>query len=143
MCIENIVDLQVTYSVINLSLSNLIEEILGELNLDFIPILEIRVFLQSLRSVPFTDEIKGELILYELNDCIKNQLYQSNSTWTSDIIKKYILKLQMLVLWDYDINGFLVMYNDNEIKWDMEVSFVLNEGEIEIFNATKKKEVNA
>ena len=74
-------------------------------------------------------------------DCIKNQLYLSQSMWTSVKIKKYIMKLQMLILWDYDINGSLVMYNDNDIRWDMDVSFILNKGEIEIFNITNKKEV--
>lgn len=63
VCIENIVDFQAKYSLLNLSLSTLIKEILGELKKGFIPILEISVFLESLKSVPFTDESKGEAIL--------------------------------------------------------------------------------
>jgi hypothetical protein len=139
VCIENIVDLQATYSVLNLSLSNLIEEILEELKRGFIPILEIRVFLHSLKSVPFTDEAKGEFMLYKLIDCMKNQLYITQSKWTPVEIMKYILKLQILILWDYNIDGSLVMYNDNDIRWDMNVFFILDKGEIEVFNVLNKK----
>jgi len=143
VCTENIVDLQATYSVLNLSLSNLIEEILEELTSGYIPILEIRVFLQSLKSVPFTDEVRGELLLYKLINSMKNQSYLTQSMWRPAKIMKYILKLQMLILWDYDINGSLVMYNDNEIIWDIDVSFILDKGEIKIYNVINKKEVNA
>jgi hypothetical protein len=137
VCIENIVELQATYSVLNLSLSNLIEEILEELNKGFIPILEISVFLHSLKSVPFTDEAKGELMLCKLIRCMKNQFYLTRSMWTSTIIKNFIKKLQTLILWDYDINGSLVIYNDNDIRWDMDVSFIMNKGEHDISKEIK------
>lgn len=39
ICIENIVDIQATYCVINLSLSDLIEDIITELQKGFLPIL--------------------------------------------------------------------------------------------------------
>lgn len=54
---------------------------------------------------------------------------------------KNIRELQILILWDYNINGSIIMYNDNEIKWDMDVSFILNEGEIEFPNFASKKSV--
>ncbi|MFX1569845.1 MAG: hypothetical protein ACFFCV_15945 [Promethearchaeota archaeon] len=141
VCIEKIVDLQATYSVLNLSLSNLIEEILGDLKDRFIPILEIQVLLHSLKSVPFTDELKGKLILSKLTSCMKNLLNLTKSKWTSTIIMHYILKLQKLILRDYDINGSLVIYNDNDIRWDIDVSFLLNKGEIENYNLNNKNEV--
>lgn len=61
------------------------------------------------------------------------------SKWNTVEIMKNIKELQILILWDYNINGSLIMYNDNEIKWDMDVSFILNEGEIEFFNFISKK----
>jgi len=132
MCIENIIDLQATYSVLSLSLSNLIEEILEELKKGIIPILEIRVFLQSLKSVTLTDEAKGELLLNALITYMNELIFLEQSMWTPTKIMKYILKLQNLILWDYHISGSLVIYNDNNIKWDMDVCFVLDKEKIEI-----------
>ncbi|MFX0154491.1 MAG: hypothetical protein ACFE9Q_08190 [Candidatus Hodarchaeota archaeon] len=143
MCIENIVDFQATYSILNLSLSTLIREILDKLKRGFIPILEIRIFLHALKSVPFADEPKGELLLHNLIDCVNNQWYLIKSVWTPAKIGEYVSKLQILILWDYKINRSLILYNDNEIKWEMDVSFILNKGEIEFFNGIYKKEVIA
>ena len=63
--------------------------------------------------------------------------------WTPAKIREYVSKLQILILWDYKINGSLILYNDNEIKSEMDVSFILNKGEIEFFNGIYKKEVIA
>ena len=115
ICIENIVDIQATYYIMNLSLSDLIEDIITEIQKGFLPILEIRVFFHSLNSIPFTDEAKGQQILDTLSACMENQLYLTQSDWNAEKIMENIIKLQMLILWDYVIDGSLVVFEDNEI----------------------------
>lgn len=127
-------DLQATYSILNLSLSDLIKEILEELKKGFIPILELRVLLQSLNFVPFTDEGKGQEVLGDLTECLRNQSYLNQSRWKISNMRKMIVNLQKLILWDYKIDGSLIMYCDDEIIWDMDVTFVLNEGSVEFYS---------
>ena len=135
-CIENIVDIQATYCVINLSLSNLIEDVITELQKGFLPILEIRLFLHSLKSVALTNETEGQRILDKMTMCMRNQLYLSQSEWTTEKIMKNITKLQRLILYDYMINGSIV-YSDNEIIWDVNTSFILHEGKVEIYTCAE------
>lgn len=135
VCIENIVDIQATYSVIDLKLSKLIVKILEEMRKGFTPILEILLLLHSLKFVPFTDEKKGGEILYKLIKCMSNQLYLTPSKWTIAYMMKKMLKLQKLILWEYIINGSLIMRDDNEIRWDMEVSFMVNGAQVEFYNS--------
>jgi hypothetical protein len=106
VCIENIVDIQATYYVMNLPLSELIKDILEEIREGLLPILEIRIFLHSLRDVLFTNEMKGQRILEEVDNCIKNQLYVGQTEWTVGKLVKSIIELQRLILWDYRITGF-------------------------------------
>ena len=48
--------IQETYSVDNLLLSRLFEELITEVKKDILPILDMYILLQALQSVPFTDE---------------------------------------------------------------------------------------
>jgi len=135
VCIENVVDIQATYCIINLSLSDLIDEILQEAKKGFIQILELRILLQSLKFVPFTEERKGEQLLSELIEHIEDQ-----TEWNITYIVKKVVLLQQLILWDYIINGSLIIYHNNEIKWDIDVAFILNQGEVELYRLTNNKE---
>ena len=63
---------------------------------------------------------------------MKNQSYLSQSEWTTEKIMKNITKLQRLILWDYVINGSIIVCSDNEIIWDVDTSFILHEGRVEI-----------
>lgn len=134
VCIENIVDLQATYSVLNLSLSNLIFDIIKESARGFISILNVRVFLYSLQFIPFTDEQKAQQLRVELVECLNNRLYAKSKKWTVQKFIRKIRKLQDLIMWDYIIDGSLVMYNNDEIRWDLDVSFMLIEGHAKLYN---------
>ena len=137
ICIENIVNIQATYYIMNLRLSDLIEDILTEIQEGFLPLLEIRIFLHSLKDVPFTNEDKGQQILDKMDECMENQLYLRQAEWTTDKIMKNIMALQRLILWDYMITGSIVVYSDNEIQWDVNITFILHEGKVEIYNCVE------
>ncbi len=59
---------------------------------------------------------------------MEEQLYLHNPEWTIEIIMKNILKLERLILWDYIIEGSLIVYNNNEIAWVLEIKYC---GELE------------
>ena len=136
ICIENIVDFKATYYINNLNLSDLIEDIIEGCKRGFLDILGMEVFLYSLKFVPFTNEIRAESIHSEISECIKNQLYCKSSRWNVPKILKKIKQLQRLFLWDYVIDGSLIKFNDNEIYWDLEVSFILNNEGVELYSST-------
>lgn len=97
---------------------------LKELEKGILPILETRILLHCLRNVPFLNEIKGINLLDALNVCMEEQLYTSHTKWSCKVILKDILRLQKLVPYDYDINGSLIIYDNWEIFWDLDVSIV-------------------
>jgi hypothetical protein len=116
--------LQETYSIENLRLSKLFEEVLKELEMSVIPILDVRILLYSLKSVPFTDEVKGSLILEELTTCIRNELYGLSKSWDCEKILSELQKLRNLILYDYILDGSIVIYYYNKIEWDLDVCFL-------------------
>jgi len=134
VCIENIVDLQATYSVLPLSLSRLISDIIKGCKQDIINVLDMKVFLYALRYIPFTDEEQAREISLELAECVKKELYAKSKKWSVSKFLKKISSLQELIMWDYLIAGSLIMYNNEEIVWDLNVSFIQIEGYGKLFS---------
>ena len=136
ICIETVqsstanIELQATYSIINLKVSILFEDVLKELEGGILPILETRVLLYTLRNEPFSSELKGINLLDALIICMERQLYATHSKWTSNVILKDLKKLQKLVLYEYEINGSLIVYDDGEIFWDVIISMILENQQI-------------
>jgi len=114
--------IQETYSVDNLLLSRLFEELITELKKDILPILDMHILLQALQSVPFTDEIKGIEITENLSNWMSEELY-GKEVKCSEIVK-ILGELNELILYDYAIEGSLTVYHDYHIDWDLEVSLL-------------------
>ena len=117
--------IQETYVVNTLPLSKLFKEVLFETSLDILPILNIKILLYALRSIPFNDEVEGLGLLESLNDCMENQLYGRSNEWNCKAISTRIKELRQLVLYDYMVEGSLKLYQDNQILWDLGVSIFL------------------
>ena len=111
--------IQETYSVDNLLLSRLFEELIKEVKKDILPLLDMYILLQALQSVPFTDEAKGIKITENLSKWMNEELY-GKEVKCNEIVKK-LRKLNELILYDYLIEGSLTVYHDYHIDWDLEV----------------------
>lgn len=111
--------IQETYSVDNLLLSRLFEELIKEVKKDILPILDMYILLQALQSVPFTDEARGIKITENLSKWMNEELY-GKEVKCNEIVKK-LRKLNELILYDYLIEGSLTVYHDYHIDWDLEV----------------------
>ncbi|MFX0000975.1 MAG: hypothetical protein ACFE9Q_12305 [Candidatus Hodarchaeota archaeon] len=122
--LENIIDIRANYYVINLKLSKLFKEILKDGKNGIIPILETKMLLHSLINVPFRIENKGLQILKDLTNCMENHWYSSKNTWNCKSIFIQLKKLQNFVLNDYLISGSIVIYNDDYIQWDLNISIL-------------------
>ncbi len=79
--------IQETYSVNNLLLSRLFEELITEVKKDILPVLDMYILLQTLQSVPFTDEVKGIEIIEILSKWMSEELY-GKEVKCSEIAKK-------------------------------------------------------
>lgn len=134
VCIENVVDFQATYFILDLKVSRLIEMICREIMNGVLPILNTRILLHTLKSAPFTDEVRGVQILDELIECMEERLYLHNPEWTIEKIMKNVLRLERLILWNYIIEGSLVVYINNEITWDSEIKFILQNNHVQFYN---------
>jgi len=117
--------IQETYVINTLPLSKLFKEILREINFDILPILNIKILLYALRSIPFIDEGEGLGLIESLKHCMDNQLYGKSNEWNCKAISTRIIELRQLVLYDYMIEGSLKLYHDNQILWDLWVSIFL------------------
>ena len=120
------IELQATYTILNLKISKLFDDVLKELEKGILPILETRILLHCLRNIPFSNEIQGINLLDALVVCMEKELYATHLKWNCKVILKNIMRLQKLVLYDYDINGSLIAYDDGEIFWDVIVSLILD-----------------
>ncbi|MBA7530670.1 hypothetical protein ES705_22879 [subsurface metagenome] len=109
--------IQETYSVDNLLLSRLFEELIKEVKKDILPILDMYILLQALQSVPFTDGAKGIKITENLSKWMNEELY-GKEVKCNEIVKK-LRKLNELILYDYVIEGSLTVYHDYHIDWDL------------------------
>lgn len=118
----NNIRLKETYLVYNLPLSKLFVEVLDELKRNHIPILDIHILLYSLRNVPFTDEAEGLEASEALKACMEKELYGKPVQWTCMNMCNNIEKLCELIVYEYFIEGSLMVYQDYEIEWDLTVS---------------------
>lgn len=73
--IEEVIDLQATYSILDLKLSNLIRAIIRACKQDYFNILDLKLFFRSLRDVPFTNEGNALELCNELMRYIKQKLF--------------------------------------------------------------------
>lgn len=101
------------------------EEILRELEMDILPILDVKILAHALRSVPFSKEVEGVDLLENLNECMESQLYGRSHKWNCNVISTKIKELRSLALYDYAIEGSLKIYYDNRIEWDLGVSIIV------------------
>ena len=142
ICIETVqsstanIELQSTYSIINLRMSTLFENVIRELEKGIITLLETHILLYSPRNVPFSDAIKGINLLDALTVCMEKQLYTTHSKWNCKVILNDLRRLKKLVLYDYEINGSLIVYEDGEIFWDVIVSIILEDQQTIQFDTT-------
>ena len=119
--------IQETYVIADLWLSKLFKEILKEVKKDILPLLDIKILLYALKSVPFTDEVEGVNITESLNYCMLNQLYGKTPEWNCKTIGSKLKKLKNLVVYNYSIEGSLKLFYDNRIEWDLMVSIHFRE----------------
>ena len=134
VCIEKVVNLQATYTVLDLKLSMLFEEINKECIKGIIDILHFKILMSALRDVPFKDEEKAQQLYMELVECLDNELYGSLKEWSILTIEKKIRELQKYILWDYIINGSFTMYYDEIAWWELKVDIVRPEESLYLFN---------
>lgn len=106
----------------NLESSKLFTEVLREVKMDILPIRDIEILLYALRSVPFTNE--GVCIIESLTGCMKYQLYGKSGSWNCRVIASRLQKLRDLIMYDYIIEGSLIIYSNNQIKWDLDILFI-------------------
>ncbi|MFX1306230.1 MAG: hypothetical protein ACFFDG_05355, partial [Promethearchaeota archaeon] len=120
-------------STLDLTLSKLLKGIIKDCKRGIIDILDISILLYSLKFVPFTNEDKGMKLQEELTECITNQLYSTSANWNAKQFIRKIQQLQDLILWDYSINGSLVLYNNRDITWDLDISFIQHKGIMKLY----------
>ena len=113
-----------TYDITTLMLSKLFREILLELRRDIIPLLDVEILLFSLKSVPFTNEVKGLKLLESLKGCLANELYGKSNEWTCKSFTIKLQELMSLILYDYIIDGSIIVYRSNPTEWDLRVSLI-------------------
>ncbi len=83
-------------------------------------VLEMHILLQSLKNVVFYDEIEGNGVLSELWKYLNQKLYTRGSPWSCEIILGKIKVLRNLIAHDIIINGSLIWYMNEEIKWELD-----------------------
>ena len=113
-----------TYVVTDLKLSRLFEEILYELNRDVLPILDMKILLYSLKSVPFTREGEAINIIDSLKSCLEFKLYRKLKDWNCKAIVAQLETLYAMILYDYVIEGSVTLFFFNEPEWDLRVSMI-------------------
>ena len=111
--------LQETYVIEDLLLSRLFNELFTEIKRGILPILDMHIFLYALTMVPFTNEVKGMKISEELRQCVNNELFGKG--FKCRTILKQLQKLRNLILYEYRIEGSLVVYHDYHFDWYVDV----------------------
>ena len=113
-----------THSVDELKLSRLFVEVVDEVEKNILPVIDIYILLYSLKFIPFTDEVKGLEILEVLKGCVNYDLSGKSLQWSCKKIANELEKLCGLIVYDYLIEGSLIVYHDYKIEWDLGV-FIL------------------
>ncbi|KKM13876.1 hypothetical protein LCGC14_1711800 [marine sediment metagenome] len=95
------------------------KERLKEVRKDILPLLDIEILLYALKSVPFANEVRGVQILEALNECLDYELYGKTGGWSCKTVANKIGQLKNLVLYDYLIEGSLIVYHSKNLEWDL------------------------
>ncbi len=120
ICVNSKVNLKATYTILNMKLTKLFDEVITEVEKGILPLLEIRILFYTLKSVVFSNEIEGNRILFELCKCIDQHLFASDRQWCCDTIRNKILVLYNLITHDIIINGSLIWYMNEKVEWELE-----------------------
>ncbi|MFX0040933.1 MAG: hypothetical protein ACFFCY_16630 [Promethearchaeota archaeon] len=99
-------------------------EILKQGKKGIIPIIETRMLLHTLISIPFLNENRGTLILKDLMNCMENNWYSIEDTWNCKSIVNGLKRIQKLILYDYLIYGSFIIYSNDFIKWDFQTTLL-------------------
>ena len=67
---------------------------------------------------------------------MEKQLHATHSKWNCKVILNDLKRLKKLVLYDYEINGSLIVYEDGEIFWDVIISINLEDQQTIQFDIT-------
>ena len=78
ICVNSKVNLKATYTIINMKLTKLFDEVISEVEKAFLPILEMKILFYTLKCVVFSDEGEGNRIISELCKCLNQYLYASD-----------------------------------------------------------------
>ncbi|KKM89652.1 hypothetical protein LCGC14_1246500 [marine sediment metagenome] len=113
-----------TYVIANLTLSKLFTEILRNLEGSIIPLLDLRILLRVLKDVPYTNEMEGVYIHESLTICLEHELYAKSSEWSCKVIASKVEKLRDLILFDYLIEGSVIVFCSSQPEWDLRVSLI-------------------
>ena len=120
ICVDSKVNLKTTFTIIDMKLTKLFDDVIIEVQKGFLPILEMHILAYTLRSVVFMDEIEGNRILLELRKCLIQQLYTRESQWSCDAILTKLKILHNLITHDIIINGSLIWYLNEDIEWKLD-----------------------
>ena len=119
ICVNPKAKLKATYTIINMKLTTLFDEVVTEVEKGILAILEIRILLHTIKNVAFSNEIEGNKILFELNECIIHQLYTFDGQWSCSAILDKLKALYKLIAHNIIINGSLIWHMNEKIEWDL------------------------
>ncbi len=113
-----------TYVIANLTLSKLFTEVLRNIEKSILSLLDLRILLRTLKDVPYTNEMEGVQIHESLTMCLKHELYAKLGGWNCKVIASKVKKLRNLILFDYLIEGSVIVFRSNQPEWDLSVSLI-------------------
>ena len=115
ICENSKVNLKTTYTIINMKLTKLFEEVIPKVEKGILPILEMRILVHTLKDVVFSDEMVGNRFLFELCKCL-----HQNDQWSYETILIILKIIRDLITHNLIINGSLINYMDEKIDWDLD-----------------------
>ncbi|KKM00829.1 hypothetical protein LCGC14_1800510 [marine sediment metagenome] len=113
-----------TYVIANLTLSKLFTEVLRNIEKSIISLLDLRILLRALKDVPYTTEMEGVQIHESLTMCLEHELYAKLGECNCKVIASKVKKLRSLILFDYLIEGSVIVFRSNQPEWDLSVSLI-------------------
>ncbi len=96
-CINSKTSFKSTYTIINMKLTKLINEVIAKVKKEILPDIEIHILVYSLRNVAFTEEIKGNAILLELSEYINQQFKGYDNQWSHNYILDKLQRLNKII----------------------------------------------
>ena len=97
ICVNSKVNLKSTYTIINMRLTKLFDEVISEVEKGILPLLEMQILLYTLNNVVFSKEIEGTRILFELCKCLDHQLFTCDRQWYQirEFIKMFDINIML------------------------------------------------